>query len=196
VRGEFGGAVPDLDEPARLTALAAALSDLRARGLVAAYHDRSDGGLWATLCEMGFAGGLGLDITVDSIEDLFAEELGVVIEVPVDVVAEAGKILSAHGLSSLVRQVATTNGDRRVRVRLGEPGTTSEPVLDEPLRDLAQAWDEVSWAITRLRTTPPAPMRNTPPSAPRTIPDSPWPPPTRRRSGCRSRRSPAPPGHG
>ena len=154
VQGEFGGAVPDLDDPARLTALAAALSDLRARGLVSAYHDRSDGGLWATLCEMAFAGALGLDVTVESIEDLFAEELGAVIEVPGYVVADVTKILAEHGLGALVRQVAIPNSDRRVRVRFGEPGTTTDPVLDEPLRDLAQAWDEVSWAITRLRDNP------------------------------------------
>lgn len=44
VRGEFGGAVPDLDEPGRLVALAGALTELRAAGLVTSYHDRSDGG--------------------------------------------------------------------------------------------------------------------------------------------------------
>src|SRR5690606_18447679 len=45
--GEFGGTTPDLEDPSLLVRLAAALADLRGRGLVRAYHDRSDGGLWA-----------------------------------------------------------------------------------------------------------------------------------------------------
>ncbi len=38
---------------------------LREAGLVLAYHDRSDGGLWATVCEMAFAGHLGVALNVD-----------------------------------------------------------------------------------------------------------------------------------
>ncbi len=39
-----------------------ALHALRMEGLVVAYHDRSDGGLFITLLEMAFAGHVGLDI--------------------------------------------------------------------------------------------------------------------------------------
>jgi phosphoribosylformylglycinamidine synthase len=59
VLGRFGDTVPDLDDAAALKALAAALAELRARGDLLAYHDRSDGGLWACVCEMAFAGRLG-----------------------------------------------------------------------------------------------------------------------------------------
>ncbi|HRC12360.1 MAG TPA: phosphoribosylformylglycinamidine synthase, partial [Dermatophilaceae bacterium] len=62
VLGGFGGAVPDLDDATRLRGLYAALADLRARDLVSAYHDRSDGGLWATVCEMAFAGRVGVQL--------------------------------------------------------------------------------------------------------------------------------------
>ena len=64
--GEFGGAVPDLDDPARLVALVAVVNELRSRGWVSAYHDRSDGGLWAAACEMAFASGSGVELQVDS----------------------------------------------------------------------------------------------------------------------------------
>ena len=57
-----GGRVPDLDEPARIAALFAGVQALRARDLLLACHDRSDGGLFVTLCEMAFAGKTGLDI--------------------------------------------------------------------------------------------------------------------------------------
>ncbi|SOC56241.1 phosphoribosylformylglycinamidine synthase [Ornithinimicrobium cerasi] len=160
VIGEFGGPVPDLDDPTLLTDLGAALVELREQGLVTAYHDRSDGGLWATLCEMAFAGGVGLDVDVpvDGNPDgpvdagagmaaLFAEELGVVLEVPAGRLSEAVEVLERHGRPTISRLGRSTTG-RRVRVRAG---TVS---LDEPLRDLAQAWDEVSWRIAVLRDNP------------------------------------------
>ena len=64
VYGELGEEPADLDEPARLTQLAAALAELRAAGMLRAYHDRSDGGLFVTLLEMAFAGHCGLDIAL------------------------------------------------------------------------------------------------------------------------------------
>ncbi len=147
--GTFGGEVPDLDDASRLTSLAAALSELRSAGLVLAFHDRSDGGLWAAVCEMAFAGACGVDIDVSSVEGLFTEELGVVLEVPADRSSEVDAIFDAHGLLPLLRPVGAPNGDRRVRVRVG-----GEPALDEPVRDLAQAWDEVSWRIAAMRDNP------------------------------------------
>jgi phosphoribosylformylglycinamidine synthase len=48
--------VPD-DDPAQAAgSLVAAVNELRAQGSLLAYHDRSDGGLWAAVCEMAFAG--------------------------------------------------------------------------------------------------------------------------------------------
>ena len=64
VYGELGDVPPDLDDPKRLLNLTAALSELRAANLLLAYHDRSDGGLFATLLEMAFAGGCGLNIAL------------------------------------------------------------------------------------------------------------------------------------
>ncbi|WP_256838575.1 phosphoribosylformylglycinamidine synthase [Ornithinimicrobium faecis] len=151
VRGEFGGTVPDLDDPARIPHLAHALTALRAQGLVTAYHDRSDGGLWATLCEMAFAGAVGLDVTLpgdDGVGALFAEELGVVLGVPADRVAEAQAVLAEHGLGDLTHHLGGASTQRRVRVRGG--GVE----LDESVRDLAQTWDEVSWRISALRDNP------------------------------------------
>jgi phosphoribosylformylglycinamidine synthase len=165
VRGEFGGAVPDLDDPARLISLASAMAALREAGLLTAYHDRSDGGLWATLCEMAFAGAVGLDVAIappadpgdpvaergeaaQGVAALFTEELGVVLGVPPGRAGEARAILADHGLGGLSQHVGRATSERRVRVRA--PGV----VLDEAVRDLAQAWDEVSWRIAALRDNP------------------------------------------
>ena len=63
VYDQFGTDVPDLDDPSRLPAFFDALAALRRDGLVLAYHDRSDGGLFVTLAEMAFAGRMGLEIS-------------------------------------------------------------------------------------------------------------------------------------
>jgi phosphoribosylformylglycinamidine synthase len=65
VLGQFGDQVPDLDEPQHLINLVKAINALRAEGLILAYHDRSDGGLLATVAEMAFAGHVGVALNVD-----------------------------------------------------------------------------------------------------------------------------------
>ena len=62
VLGQTGDEAADLDDPSAIAGLYAALAELRTAGLVLAYHDRSDGGLFVTLCEMAFAGRTGLTI--------------------------------------------------------------------------------------------------------------------------------------
>jgi len=65
VIGQFGNEVPDLDSPELLKQTVAAVNALRGQGKLLAYHDRGDGGLWATVCEMAFAGHTGVSINVD-----------------------------------------------------------------------------------------------------------------------------------
>ena len=82
----FGGGVPDLDDPQRLRDFFELIRDAREAGLLLAYHDRSDGGAFAALCEMAFCSRLGLDIHLDGWGDdpfrtLFNEELGAVVQV-------------------------------------------------------------------------------------------------------------------
>ena len=60
-----GGDVPDLDDPQDLVRLVDAVNALRRDGRILAYHDRSDGGLFAAACEMAFAGQVGVALNVD-----------------------------------------------------------------------------------------------------------------------------------
>lgn len=160
MHGRFGAVVPDLDDPARLVGLVDGVNTLREKGIVTAYHDRSDGGLWAAVCELAFASGLGIDIDLTSLtrhdnregadaRALFAEELGAVLAVPVERATEAVAVLRENGLGELTHVLGATTGSARVRVH----GST-ESLLDEPLGDLASAWDEVSWRISALRDNP------------------------------------------
>ena len=63
--GQMGDVVPDLDDPKDLVNLVNAVNALRAKGQILAYHDRSDGGLFAAACEMAFAGHVGVALNVD-----------------------------------------------------------------------------------------------------------------------------------
>ncbi|HEY7887456.1 MAG TPA: phosphoribosylformylglycinamidine synthase [Steroidobacteraceae bacterium] len=154
VYGELGAEPPDLDDSQRLVRLAAALAELKQARLVLAYHDRSDGGVLATLLEMGFAGHCGLDIRLPAqggspAAQLFAEELGVVLQIMAADEGRVREILSRHGLSDLARRVGVPLQELRVRIHVG-----ADRVLDESWVDLRSAWSETSWRMRRLRDDP------------------------------------------
>ena len=153
VYGELGDVPPDVDDPQRLVSLTAALAELRAANLLLAYHDRSDGGLFATLVEMAFAGGCGLDIALPAgagpaAAQLFAEELGVVVQVMADDEALFAQILARHGLSKAALYLGAPTSDMRVRI------TAGNTEFDESWVELRRAWSETSWSMRRLRDDP------------------------------------------
>ena len=80
-----GGEPPDADAGV-LKSFFDAFQSLIEDGVVLAYHDRSDGGLAVTVCEMAFAGRaeIRIDLTPlgpDPMRALFCEELGGVLQV-------------------------------------------------------------------------------------------------------------------
>jgi phosphoribosylformylglycinamidine synthase len=153
VQMRSGGSPADLDNPGLLSALFAALREMKDRGLVLAYHDRSDGGLLVTLLEMAFAAHCGLRIDLgaeaDTIAACFSEELGAVIQVPLARIAEAQNILQRHGLAPLSRDI-------------GEPAAGSEVLLSAngsmvysaSRVALHRRWSEVSFRMQELRDNP------------------------------------------
>jgi phosphoribosylformylglycinamidine synthase len=154
VYGRFGEEVPDLDQPAQLKAFFGVIQTLNRAGLIRAYHDRSDGGVIATVCEMAFAGhsGIGLSLDVPS-EDLnsilFAEEPGAVIQVAAGDLAGVLAHFEAAGLaSSLVDLGAPVSGEL-LRIERG-----GELVLEQSLPRLQGLWVETSHAVQRLRDNP------------------------------------------
>ena len=153
VYGELGTQPPDLDDPQSLVALAAGIAELRAAGLLRAYHDRSDGGLIVTLLEMAFAGHCGLDVALPAargpaLAQLFAEEPGVVVQIMAGDEPRFLEILARHGLEGAALYLGAPVSELRVQLRVG----TVE--LDESWVDLKRAWSEVSWRMRRLRDDP------------------------------------------
>jgi phosphoribosylformylglycinamidine synthase len=186
VLGRFGNVdddgVPDLDDPVSLKAAVAAVNELRAAGQLLAYHDRSDGGLWACVCEMAFAGRLGVSLNVDI---LVTEGDGIA-----DSRAEYGdsknwasqvgarrdeltlKALFNEELG-FVLQVRSAERDgvfatlrhhglaRHAHV-VGKPNDRgmmevwrdAKCRFSAPLHELHLQWDDVSWRIARQRDNP------------------------------------------
>ena len=72
VYNNMSGDAPDVDDTGRLKAFYSVIQQLVAEDKLLAYHDRSDGGLFATLAEMAFAGRCGLNVQLDSLTDFAA----------------------------------------------------------------------------------------------------------------------------
>jgi phosphoribosylformylglycinamidine synthase len=151
---EIGHEVPDLDDPGRLAAFFGAIQDCLADGLLLAYHDRSDGGLFTTLCEMAFAGHCGLDVNAsalgsDVIAALFSEELGAVIQVRAADLSTVIARLDAAGLGTMTHRLgrATTGDDVRITSGAVELFRSSRVTLH-------RTWAELSYAMQSARDNP------------------------------------------
>ena len=154
VHKQIGHHAPDLDDPHAVKAFFAAVRELLREDLVIAYHDRSDGGLFATLCEMAFAGHTGIDIQLDELGDdpvaaLFAEELGAVIQVLHCDTETVLAILREHGFARHSHVIGTHEDDDRIRI-----SHDARIVLDESRIDLQRAWSETTYRMQALRDNP------------------------------------------
>jgi phosphoribosylformylglycinamidine synthase len=151
-------AVPDLDDPQRLRAFFELIGDARTHGLLRAYHDRSDGGAFATLCEMAFASHVGLDIDLDGWGDdrgsdplrtLFNEELGAVVQIAAEDRAEFADLVARHGLIDCAQRIARPTTAPVIRVR--QDGAT---LAEWRWEELFDAWWSVTHAMQKLRDNP------------------------------------------
>jgi phosphoribosylformylglycinamidine synthase len=151
---QLGSEAPDLDDAADLRRLAAALAELRAAGLVRAYHDRSDGGLVVALLEMAFAGECGVEVSLDArgeaaLAALFTEELGAILQIERDALSRAVAVLARHGLAEHTREVARPTASPRFVIRDG-----GGVALEESIATLRGWWSATSHALQRLRDDP------------------------------------------
>jgi phosphoribosylformylglycinamidine synthase len=175
VYGQIGDVAPDLDEPAALKSFFGEVQALNRAGLLLAYHDRSDGGLFACACEMAFAGHCGVTLNLDLLgydplahdvdgnerrpelmrgrdlervlAGLFAEELGALVQIrAADRAAVVGR-LAAAGLYAMV--IGAPNARDEIRLV-----RNARPAFAERRVDLERTWSEVSYRMQRLRDDP------------------------------------------
>ncbi|NJD05766.1 MAG: phosphoribosylformylglycinamidine synthase [Methylococcaceae bacterium] len=154
VYGQLGDACPDLDDPALFKSFFNAVQGLVVEDLLLAYHDRSDGGLWATVCEMAFASRCGVEIALDELGEndlaaLFNEELGAVVQVADDRLGKVLERLEAAGLAGCTRLIGAPRADRQVVVTRNE-----RTVLAAGRAELQKIWSETSYRMQVLRDNP------------------------------------------
>lgn len=155
VYGELGSSVPDVDDPALLTGFFSALQACMERGDILACHDRSDGGLFVTLVEMSFAGHVGIDIHLpetspnDCLRQLFAEELGALLQVTEQNIDRVLAQFAESGLAGAVHSIGTLN--QRDIVQISSQGKV---VFERPRAELQQIWAETSYRMQALRDNP------------------------------------------
>ncbi|CAM4084002.1 phosphoribosylformylglycinamidine synthase [Bordetella muralis] len=174
---QVGESVPDIDEPQDLRAFFVTIRTLAEAGVLLAYHDRSDGGLFATLCEMAFAGRTGISVNLDmltfdansadwgdykirpeqvavqrdelTLKALFTEEAGAVIQVPASERDAVMQVLRGAGLSAHSHVIGGLNDTDTV-----EFYRDGKKIWSEPRADLGRAWSDVSYQIMSRRDNP------------------------------------------
>ena len=137
----IGSVTPDVDSFDDFKAFFALVQDWNNRGLIKAYHDIGDGGLVATVAEMMFASRLGVALEDQSVEALFAEEIGAVLQISKADWAALEAEVAASDLKDTIAVVGTVNTTDTLTVN----------GLNLDRADLQQAWTEVSYQIQRLR---------------------------------------------
>ncbi|MCS0580300.1 phosphoribosylformylglycinamidine synthase [Massilia pinisoli] len=178
VTQQLGNDTPDVDNPADLKAFFAAIQQLNNDGKLLAYHDRSDGGLYATLCEMAFAGRAGVSVNLDiltmegehasdhgdaknwasqvgerrndlTLRALFNEELGAVVQVKTSEKSDVMNVLRSFDLGACSHIIGKVN-DRGVV----EFTRDTKVIYNKRRSELHRLWSETSWRIARLRDNP------------------------------------------
>lgn len=149
------GKPADLDHPEDLVAFFQAIQALNWAGRLLAYHDRSDGGLFTTLCEMAFAGHTGITVHLDGLGDappdiLFSEEPGAVVQVLREDARAVRETMEKYGLPT---EHAHVIGGPNHRDEI-EFYWAGEPIFCESRISLQQAWLETSHRMQALRDNP------------------------------------------
>ncbi|KZT04179.1 phosphoribosylformylglycinamidin [Laetiporus sulphureus 93-53] len=157
---EIGSEAPDVENAAQLKVFLIGCRTVRekASGLVLAYHDRSDGGLFTTLAEMAFAGRVGVDVSLDEvmvsgdpISTLFNEELGAVMQVCQSQVDELKSIFANVGFPvaciHIIGQVYETDETFKITQQ-------NATIYTSTRAELQRIWAETSYRMQSLRDDP------------------------------------------
>ena len=154
VYNQMGDDCPDLDNPSLLKALFTALQALNGQGKVLAYHDRSDGGLLATVAEMMFASRLGATLTLDSLGDnalaaFFNEELGALLQIRASDHDAVLAVLTKLGLKDCISIVGEVTQQPHLTVSF-----KNDLIYTASRATLQGYWSEVSYRMQALRDNP------------------------------------------
>ncbi len=153
---QLGDQCPDLNNTQLFIGFFESIQQLNREGYLLAYHDRSDGGLFISLCEMAFAGRVGLKIDLDELGDdfsgvLFNEELGAVIQIRTKDRAQVLSVLESAGLSQYSHVLGQPCADQSISFRY-----QGQTILQGTRAGFQQQWSSTSFKIQSIRDNPDA----------------------------------------
>ncbi len=150
VYNQIGNIAPNLDDSSLFKKFFTVINQLNKANLISAYHDRSDGGVITTILEMAFASHCGLDIeTNTSIEALFNEELGCVIQVSNSNKSKVIEALAEAGLADCTSTIATVNNSDAINIT-----SNGKQIYSQSRAELHTLWSSTSYEIAKLRDNP------------------------------------------
>jgi phosphoribosylformylglycinamidine synthase len=177
VCNQVGEQTPDADDAEVLRTFFVTVRALAESGVLLAYHDRSDGGLFACVCEMAFAGHTGVSLNLDmltidahaadwgdykirpeqvavqrnelTLKALFNEELGAVLQVPAAERDAVMQVLRAAGLSVHSHVIGSLNPSDEIEIF-----RDGKKIWGKPRAELGKIWSDVSYRISSLRDNP------------------------------------------
>lgn len=151
---QTGDQVPDVRDIPQLKAFFCAMQAMVSQKKLLACHDRSDGGLLVTLCEMAFAGHCGLNLDISPLGDdhlaaLFNEELGMVLQIASTDYPAVRQLLSQYDLQQHTHQIGQAVPGGEIIIR-----SHNEVIYHQSRSQLRQWWAQTSWQMQRLRDNP------------------------------------------
>jgi phosphoribosylformylglycinamidine synthase len=153
VVSQTGAEPPDVDSATDLKNFWNVIQQLGREKKLLAYHDRSDGGLLATVVEMAFAGHVGVDLEIpaghNAFPALFSEELGAVIQVREADLDDVSLTLRQHGFKTCTTRIGLLNSHHALRIR-----RAGQEIFNESLTTLRASWSDVTQRISALRDNP------------------------------------------
>jgi len=154
VYNQIGVDCPDIDDSGLLKAFFNSIQTLNSQNKLISYHDRSDGGLLATVAEMMFASRLGASLSLDELghdvlSTLFNEELGAVFQIRASDYAEVINLLDKSGLSHCTSVIGKVVKEQQLTIHLGD-----NLIYSGSRAKLQTIWSEVSYRMQALRDNP------------------------------------------
>ncbi len=154
VYNQIGNTSADVDDAQLLKAFFNTIQHLLEKNLIVAYHDRSDGGLFATLVEMAFAGHVGINVDLsalgnDNIAALFNEELGAVLQIKSSDSKAVKKLLRENQLTKATTVIGELNGTDKIIISNG-----SDILISQDRSRYQKLWSETSFRMQALRDNP------------------------------------------
>jgi len=147
---DISGDTPNVDNNYSLIELFELIKTLHNTNSILAYHDKSDGGIIASISEMMMAGNLGVTLKLNNLnlnQFLFNEEIGIVLQVQDNAIDLISKMISNSYLSMDI--IGEINETRELLIL-----NNTKVVLIEPLYKIKEAWSYSSYQIQKIRDNP------------------------------------------